>query len=285
MSTVLISGLGLIGSSIARTIRDGDRKIEIIGSDPDDDSAQFLLDQQIINIRKSFEEAAIMADFIVLAGPVSVIVAQIHALQRLSLKPDVFITDVGSTKKTIMKAAQPLLAKGINFVGGHPMAGSDKSGGRFGTLNLFKNAIYFLVGKSQTNRKLADYQQLLSKSMIRWQPITAAAHDQLVSELSHLPHVVAVTLVNTITDSLDEKSIGLKAAAGGFKDTTRIAASDPTMWTTIMMNNTEQISRALSQFQQHLAKFQAALDTHDEATIKAFFARARASRKSIDERK
>ncbi|MFD1126531.1 prephenate dehydrogenase [Lentilactobacillus raoultii] len=285
MATVLISGLGLIGSSIARMIKQDHRELTIIGSDPDDETAQFLLNHQLIDRRQTFSEAAPLADFIILAGPVSVILEQINVLATLSLKSDVLVTDVGSTKETIMKTANQLIQNDINFIGGHPMAGSDRSGSRFGSSELFNNATYFIVGQTKNNRKLAQFQQLLSKAAIHWQPISSSSHDQLVCELSHLPHVIATTLVNTAVDDLEGEPLGLRAAAGGFKDTTRIAAADPTMWTAIMMNNTDRINQSLTQFQQHLAQFQKALTAHDESTIKQFLKRARTSRKSVDERK
>lgn len=285
MATILISGLGLIGSSIARMIKQDHREITIIGSDPDDETVQFLLNHQLIDRRQMFSEAAPLADFIILAGPVSVILEQINVLATLSLKSDVLVTDVGSTKETIMKTANQLIQNDINFIGGHPMAGSDRSGSRFGSSELFNNATYFIVGQTKNNRKLAQFQQLLSKAAIHWQSISASSHDQLVCELSHLPHVIATTLVNTVVDNLEGGPLGLRAAAGGFKDTTRIAAADPTMWTAIMMNNTDRINQSLTQFQQHLAQFQKALTAHDEPTIKQFLKRARTSRKSVDERK
>lgn len=285
MATVLISGLGLIGSSIARVMRGNDSDIELIGSDPDDDTSQFLLDHHIIDKRMNFAAAAQIADLIVLAGPVSVIISQLKQLANIKLKPDVLVTDVGSTKAAVERAAEPLLAKGVNFVGGHPMAGSDKSGSQFGSQHLFDYAVYFLLTKSQTNRKLIWFQTLMAGADIHWQAIDAKQHDQLVSELSHVPHVIAVTLVNTIADSLAGNPAGLRAAAGGFKDTTRIAASDPTMWTAIMLSNADQISRELVQFQKHLAAFQQAIQSHDEKTIRETLESARRTRKSLDEGK
>ncbi|EEI24613.1 prephenate dehydrogenase [Lentilactobacillus hilgardii] len=285
MTTVLISGLGLIGSSIARVIKQENSEIEIIGSDPDDESAQFLLEHHLIDDRQVFTNAVPLADFIILAGPVSVVIRQINELITLPLKPDVFVTDVGSTKEAIMDAAKPLISEGVNFVGGHPMAGSDKSGSRSGKLDLFDHAVYFVVGGTTANPKLVQFQNLLSAAHLRWQVISASLHDQLVSEISHVPHVIAVTLVNTIADDLSRNPDALKAAAGGFRDTTRIAASDPTMWTAIMMSNAELINHELSKFQQHLSHFQTALEARDEEEIKNIFKNAQAVRKSLDERK
>lgn len=282
MTTVLISGLGLIGSSVARIIKDGNPETDIIGSDPDDGSAQFLLDHRIIDEREEFAEAAPKADVIVLAGPVSVIVAQIDILSKLPLKDGALITDVGSTKQVIMNEAKKLTQPGIGFIGGHPMAGSHLTGGENGSAKLFAGSKYFLVTGSQTDRQLRELQKLMKSANVEWITTTAETHDKLVSELSHVPHAVAAALVNNIADSLKDDPVGLNAAAGGFKSTTRIAASDPKMWTAIMMSNSTEISREIQSFQQELSELQAAIKDQDADTIFKTFAKAQKIRKSLD---
>lgn len=283
MTTVLISGLGLIGSSIARIIKAGDSTVEIIGSDPDDESAQFLLDHQIIDQRYNFTQAASQADLIILAGPVSVILSQIDELAQLTLKDQVLVTDVGSTKQAVMTEAKRLTENGIAFLGGHPMAGSHLTGGQNGSVDLFSGSKYFLVTGSQTKQQLRDFEQILDMANVDWTEITAETHDKLVSELSHLPHVVAATLVNSIADSLVDDPVGLTAAAGGFKSTTRIAASDPNMWTAIMMSNSQVIAQELAAFQTALKHFEEAIQNQDEAAIYAAFEKAQQIRKSLDD--
>ncbi|MGF2385318.1 prephenate dehydrogenase [Lentilactobacillus otakiensis] len=283
MTTVLISGLGLIGSSIARIIKDGDAAVTILGSDPDDENADFLLEHQMIDSRVAFTDGAKNADVIILAGPVSVILDQIGELSQLSLKDGVLVTDVGSTKQAIMTAATRLTQKGVAFMGGHPMAGSHLTGSQNGTVNLFKNAKYFLVTGSQTERQLRDFQKLLKSANVDWITTSAQTHDKLVSELSHVPHAVAAALVNSIAEGLADDPVGLKAAAGGFKSTTRIAASDPQMWTAIMMSNSEVISSELASFQQQLSQLEQAIKSQDEAAIYATFAKAQKTRQSLDD--
>lgn len=282
MTMVLISGLGLIGSSIARIIRDGNPETDIIGSDPDDGSAQFLLDHRIIDAREQFTEAASKADVIILAGPVSIIMSQIKILSKLHLKDGALITDVGSTKQAIMKAAKQLMQPGIGFVGGHPMAGSHLTGSQNGSVDLFSGSKYFLVTGSQTDRQLREFKKLMKLANVEWITTTAETHDKLVSELSHIPHAVAAVLVNSIADSLQDNPIGLKAAAGGFMSTTRIAASDPKMWTAIMMSNSSEISRQIELFQQQLNDLQTAIKHQDADKIFDTFAKAQKIRKSLD---
>lgn len=283
MTKVLISGLGLIGGSIARIIREGDDAVQIIGSDPSDDSSEFLLQHNIINSRAKFADAAPSADIIILAGPVSVIIQQIGVLSKLSLKHGALITDVGSTKQMIMDEAQKLNQSDVGFMGGHPMAGSHLTGGKNGSSHLFSGSKYFLVTGSQTDRQLREFKKLMRLANVDWITTSAAIHDKLVSELSHVPHVVSAALVNSIADRLQTDPIGLKAAAGGFKSTTRIAASDPKMWTAIMLSNSKEISSEIDEFQEELRQLQEAIKTQDEKTIFATFAKAQKIRKSLDD--
>ncbi|GHP14182.1 prephenate dehydrogenase [Lentilactobacillus fungorum] len=282
MRTVLISGLGLIGSSIARIIKQADSTIQIIGVDPDDRSVDFLMAQLVIDQRRSFAEAAPLADLIVLAGPVSVIIEQINELVSLSLKPDVLVTDVGSSKVKIMAAATHLSARQVAFVGGHPMAGSDKVGSRFGRVDLFSGAAYFLVAQSQTDTQLNQFKRLMAPANVNWQMIDAKAHDHLVSELSHVPHIVATTLVNTVAKSLENNPLGLKVAAGGFKDTTRIAGASPEMWTAVALSNADEITRDLDQFKNQLSELQAAIKRGDRQRVFEIFEAASKIRKSLN---
>lgn len=282
MTTVLISGLGLIGSSLARVMRQSDELITIIGDDPNDDTSQFLLDQQVIDERGTLVNAAKRADLIILAGPVSVIVNQLQQLTQVTLKPDVLVTDVGSTKTQVMQASKALQQRGIAFMGGHPMAGSHESGGRAGRQNLFNGATYFLVNGSQTAAQVERFEHLLQAAQLSWVTVTAKAHDQLVSEISHVPHVLAANLVNTAAHQLAHDPVGLNAAAGGFKSTTRIAGADPTMWTAIMMSNADAISTQLDTYIEQLEQIKQAIKTQDQDAIYQFFDRAQTTRQRLE---
>lgn len=283
MTTVLISGLGLIGSSLARIMKQSAVQPTILGDDPNDDTSQFLLGQGIIDERVKLLNAASRADIIVLAGPVSVIIKQLTALATADLKPNVLVTDVGSTKMQVMTASQPLQQRQIAFMGGHPMAGSHQTGARAGREDLFDNATYFIVDGSQTPAKTAQFKACLAPSRMRWVTVSAEAHDGLVSEISHVPHVLAANLVNTADHQLKHDAVGLSAAAGGFKSTTRIAGADPTMWTAIMLSNSEVISNQLTSYMEQLKQIQGAIETHDSAKIYQFFAHAKAVRERLDQ--
>jgi len=283
MTTVLISGLGLIGSSLARIMKKSDLQPTILGDDPNDDTSQFLLGQGIIDERVTLLKAASRADIIVLAGPVSVIIDQLARLANVTLKPGVLVTDVGSTKTQVMVASQPLQQQHVGFMGGHPMAGSHKTGGRAGREDLFDNATYFIVDGSQTAAQTAQFKACLKPAKLRWVNVPAKAHDGLVSEISHVPHVLAANLVNTADHQLKHDSVGLSAAAGGFKSTTRIAGSDPTMWTAIMLSNSEAVSEQLTTYMDQLKQIQEAIETHDTEKIYQFFAHAKTVRERLDQ--
>lgn len=282
MTTVLISGLGLIGSSMARIMKQSDVQPTILGDDPNDDTSQFLLDQGIIDERVTLLNAASRADIIVLAGPVSVIIGQLGQLVKTKLKPNVLVTDVGSTKMQVMSASKPLQEQNIAFMGGHPMAGSHKTGARAGKEDLLDNAVYFLVDGSQTAPQTALFKACLEPAKLRWVTMSAEAHDGLVSEISHVPHVLAANLVNTADHQLKHDAVGLNAAAGGFKSTTRIAGADPTMWTAIMLSNSEVISEQLTSYMKQLKQIQSAIETHDADQIYQFFAHAQSVRERLD---
>jgi prephenate dehydrogenase len=282
LTTVLISGLGLIGSSIARVMKQSEAAPTILGADPNDDTSQFMVDQHLVDERVTLTEAAGRADMIVLAGPVSVIVQQLKELATLPLKADVLVTDVGSTKTQVMQAAEGLRDRHVAFMGGHPMAGSHQTGGRSGRADLFDGATYFLVTGWQTAAQTAAFKRLLTPASLKWVTMSATDHDALVSEISHVPHVLAANLVNTAAQQLQHDPVGLNAAAGGFKSTTRIAGSDPTMWTAIMLSNSEAITTQLTAYIDALQTIQTAIQHHDEPQIYQFFEHAQAVRQRLD---
>lgn len=282
MTTVLISGLGLIGSSLARMIRKSKPDATVLGSDPDSDTSQFMLDHQLMHHRIDFETGAVQADVIILAGPVSVITTQLATLARLNLKTGVLVTDVGSTKAAVLAAAQPLMDRHVAFLGGHPMAGSHKTGSAAGAIQLFMHASYFLVPGTATEAQLDILKGLLAPAQFHYIELSADRHDQLVSTTSHLPHVVAATLMNTAQQQLAGEPNWHAGTAGGFRDTTRISAADPTMWTAIMTSNREAILGELTAFEAQLVTLRQAIESGDQAAIHAFFDQAQRARQTLN---
>ncbi|QMU08376.1 prephenate dehydrogenase [Levilactobacillus suantsaii] len=279
MSQVLIKGLGLIGSSLALAIRQAHPEVRLVGCDVNAESLAYAQQTGMIDaVASDFLAAAPQADVIILAGPVSVICDDLTLLASLTLKPDVLVTDVGSTKQTVLTAAKPLQRRGVAVVGGHPMAGSHKSGATAGRADLFENAFYFLVPGHAPQAAVTRLQDLLKGTHVKWLTVTPTQHDRLVGQLSHLPHVVAAALVNQTQRALADSPLGLRLAAGGFKSITRIASSDPTMWTAILLANGPIVTEQLAAYQAELTRIATAVKQRDVTQLTAFFATAKTTR-------
>lgn len=279
MTRVLIKGLGLIGSSLALAIRAAHPTVHLVGVDVDAASLSYAQQQTIVDeVSHDFSKSARIADVIILAGPVSVICADLRQLATLTLKPHVIVTDVGSTKRTVMAASRGLGQRGVTFIGGHPMAGSHKSGVTAGRADLFENAFYFLVPGLADANAVAQLQTLLSGTRVKWLTVTSKQHDRIVGQLSHVPHVVAAALVNQTHTALADSPLGLRLAAGGFKSLTRIASSDPTMWTAILLANGQLVTHQLQDYIDELRVIQTAIGAGDATTINQFFTTAKVTR-------
>lgn len=281
METVFIKGLGLIGSSLARAIKQAHPQTQIIASDINEETLQYAEVNKIIDQGVTGMKGSELADYIILASPVSQIIKDIASLAKQKLKPEVIITDVGSTKQTVMQAAQALTRRGLTFIGGHPMAGSHKSGVRAGRADLIENAYYFLIPALQTTgvSKLID---LLRGTNAKWLQVAPAQHDKIVAQVSHLPHIIAAELVNQTQQTFKDEPVGMRVAAGGFKSVTRIAASDPTMWSAILLNNKELILKQLHDYTAGLENISSLIQKEDRSALFDFFQQAKARRESLN---
>ncbi len=283
MTTVFIEGLGLIGSSLARAIRQRRGDVTVVGHDQNQKNLAWAKQHQVIDVvaKHGLKDAG-RADIIILATPVTEIVRELKQLATQSLKPGVIVTDTGSTKAVVMQAAQALMAKDVTFVGGHPMAGSERSGVQAGRASLFAEAHYFLVNGNAREDQILALRNVLSAAGAYFKILSASQHDQMVAQISHVPHVVASALAISAAQGLKDQPQALQFSAGGFRDTTRIAAGDPTMWTAIMQSNTQAILTALD---ADLATLQQARDliaANDTDGIHAWFTKAQQVRQSID---
>ncbi|WP_125711321.1 prephenate dehydrogenase [Lacticaseibacillus porcinae] len=283
MTTVFIEGLGLIGSSLARAIRQRRGDATVIGHDQNPESLAWAKAHQVIDVTANHGLAdANNADIIILATPVTEIVRELKQLATLPLKSGVIVTDTGSTKAIVMQAAQSLMAKGVTFVGGHPMAGSEKSGVQAGRASLFAEAHYFLVNGNASDDQILALRNILSAAGAYFEILNATQHDQMVAQISHVPHVVASALAISAAKGLTDQPQALQFSAGGFRDTTRIAAGDPTMWTAIMQSNTDAIVSALDANLATLQHMRDLIADHDVDAMHAWFVQAQQVRQSID---
>ncbi|WP_413627502.1 prephenate dehydrogenase [Fructilactobacillus vespulae] len=284
MKTVLVKVLGLIGSSLIRGIKINHPEYKIIGLDENQRTIQYALNHGLIDEAATDLTNSSEADFIILATPVSQIIIDIAQLSKLDLKKDVVVTDVGSTKQLIMKTARKLDSKHITFVGGHPMAGSHKTGVTAGKANLFENAFYFQISGKNTEAA-QKIQKLLVGTKAKWLKVNAKQHDKIVAQISHLPHIIAAGLVNQTNQEFSNEPLGMELAAGGFKSITRIASADPVMWKSILLSNQEIILQQLKIYQETLNKLAAHLKNRDEEEVESFFATAKFNRDKLKQQK
>lgn len=280
---ILVIGLGLIGGSIALGIKKQQPTATIIGLDKAMDSLIQGKKLGVIDeIGASFEAEMKTADVVFFCTPVSQTRKMLQNLDAESLKEDVLLTDVGSTKQEIMNAAQPLIDQGVSFIGGHPMAGSHKSGVLAADIDLFENAYYLLTITDQTNpRRVTELQELLTETRAKFLVVTPKEHDQMTGILSHLPHIIASGLVNQTDDFMVEHPNAKRLAAGGFRDITRIASSDPNMWTDILASNREVLISHLDGWQSQMRQVRDWLAEDNQPAIFEFFAEAKVTRDAL----
>ncbi|MBP1045676.1 prephenate dehydrogenase [Enterococcus sp. BWM-S5] len=278
---IVIVGLGLIGSSLALAVKKEHPKVTIIGIDIQEASEEFALKRGIIDERGAeLQEAAAEADVILLCSPVEVVKKQLTELSSCILKPDVIISDVGSTKKEIVEAAEQLRLD--SFIGGHPMAGSHKSGVTAGDERLFENAYYILTpNQNADSKKVNALKELLKGTQAKFVTLEPEEHDQITGMLSHLPHVIAAGLVNQSKVFNEKHPRARQLAAGGFRDITRIASSDPEMWTDILLNNKEILLDLITGWQNEMDQVSQWLKNGNQEAIFQFFYEAKETRNQM----
>ncbi|KAB7708912.1 prephenate dehydrogenase [Bacillus aerolatus] len=253
---VFIAGLGLIGGSLAKTIKKAHPQAEVIGYDIRADEVGLAEALNVIDRKaESFQEGAEQADLIILAAPVLQTEAMIKRLAGFELKKEVIITDTGSTKKRIMDCAAILESRQAAFIGGHPMAGSHKSGVAAAKELLFENAFYLLTpGEHANEKQVAILKKWLQGTKAKIIELSADDHDHLTGVVSHFPHVIAASLVHQARRHNHSNSLISRLAAGGFRDVTRIASSNPEMWKDISLHNREMLLALLSEWKVEMER-------------------------------
>lgn len=279
---IAIAGLGLIGGSIARDIKDKGLADTVTGYGRSPERmkkamALGLIDEYFVG----YEEGLDAADLVIIGTPVRMI-TQTAKDMAPHLKPGTTLTDVGSVKAEIVAALEPLMPAGVCFIGGHPVAGTENSGFESSLSGLFESRVCVLTPTANSNQKalarLERFWQMIGSSVIL---MDVNAHDRIFAGISHLPHMVAFSLVNALVDMEGFEKQILEYSAGGFKDFTRIAASDPVMWRDIALMNRDNILRALGFFENSLAALKGALAGGDEKKIEELFQKSRDTRRGI----
>ncbi|MBO4980308.1 MAG: prephenate dehydrogenase [Lachnospiraceae bacterium] len=274
-------GLGLIGGSIARAVKQKIEDSRIIAYDINQDTLDAALAEKIADVATdSIDSHFADCDYIFLCAPVQKNDSNLQAVKAV-LSPDCLLTDVGSVKTDIHRAIHEA-GLDSQFIGGHPMAGSERVGFVNSKAVLLENAYYILTPTGEVSPdKLTSYKDLVAKLGALPLILTCEQHDYVTAAISHLPHVIASSLVNLVRDSDSAEGIMKMVAAGGFKDITRIASSSPVMWQQICLTNTENISGLLGAYIDSLCSIREKLDTRNEDALYDFFDSARTYRDSF----
>ncbi len=278
-------GLGLIGGSVARHLKKLDRGYTLIAYNRSINSLNEAKKDGIIDIIcTEINDEFSKCDYIFLCTPV-----EYNAIYLAKLKPIIkdtcLITDVGSVKTHIHNEVIRLGLES-NFIGGHPMAGSEKTGYINSSDHLLENAYYAITPTAKsTPDKVEEYRQLVSDMGALPIVIDYKEHDYVVASISHLPHVIASSLVTTIKHSDNKQETMKLLAAGGFKDITRIASSSPEMWQQICLTNTDNIVKVLDNFSNNLNSFKNIIANREEQSIYERFEESRDYRNSINDNK
>jgi cyclohexadieny/prephenate dehydrogenase len=284
---VALIGIGLIGSSLARVLRRDSPQTKIVACAR---RAETLAAAARLGLADETTDdparAAEGADLVVVATPLS---AYAGIGQRIgpALEPGAIVTDVGSVKEAVIRDLAPHLPPGVHFVPGHPVAGTEHSGPEAGFAELFRDRWCILIPLPQTPPEaVGRVGAIWEQAGMRVVTMSAGHHDRVLAMTSHLPHLIAYTIVGTATN-LEEslKSEVIEFSASGFRDFTRIAASDPVMWRDIFLNNREAVLDVLQRFSEDLSALQRAIRWGDGQQLEDLFTRTRAIRRSIIEAK
>ncbi|OYU15533.1 MAG: cyclohexadienyl dehydrogenase [Alphaproteobacteria bacterium PA4] len=281
-SRVAIIGMGLIGSSLARAIRADMPTVRLTVSDGDADvRARVQALDLADDVTDNAGAAVVDADLVILAVPVGAMGA-VAAEIAGDLAPGVIVSDVGSVKARVLADLGAALP-GVLVIPAHPVAGTEKSGPDAGFATLFYDRWCILTPAADAPEwqvaRLGDFWRALGA---RVEVMDAQHHDRVLAVTSHLPHLIAYSIVGTASD-LETVTRGevIKYSAGGFRDFTRIAASDPVMWRDVFLNNREAVLETLGRFTEDLVALQRAIRWGEGDTLEALFTRTRAIRRSI----
>lgn len=276
-------GLGLIGGSIAKGLKRAWPDIKILAYMRTRSKLELAMQDGIVDeILDGVGERLRICDIIFLCTPVEYNARYLREIGPY-LKDGAIVTDVGSTKTDIHRTVRELGMEHC-FVGGHPMAGSEKTGYENATDHLLENAYYIITPTPHSRQEDVEKMTAIAR-LIGSLPIVLdyEKHDRIVAAISHLPHIIASSLVNLVRDCDDSEELMKQLAAGGFKDITRIASSSPEMWEQICMTNTGPISEMLNSYIASLQHILKSLHQHDSHTVYELFEQSRTYRNSISD--
>ncbi|HQS38542.1 MAG: prephenate dehydrogenase [Methylotenera sp. 17-45-7] len=286
MKKIVIFGVGLIGGSVALALKKAGSTAQIVGLGRSTESLQTALALGVIDVASTDVASAVQnADLILIATPVAQTPAILKAIQP-HLSPNTIITDAGSTKSDVLAYAQATLgAQAKQFVGGHPIAGAEKSGVSAATVDLYSNKNVVLTPiQDNSVDAIQQVKNLWQSCGANVSEMSAATHDSIFAAVSHLPHLLAFALVDDIASRPNAEQL-FGFAASGFRDFTRIAGSHPEMWRDISLANKTALLSELIAYQAELAQLKQLLENEDGAGLQALFERASTARNAWAKRK
>ena len=279
---IAIIGMGLIGASIARASRRAGLATVMAGYDADpaaiaDVAALALVD----DVADSAAAAVADADLVIMAVPVGAVGEVAEAIIP-RMKPGAVLTDTGSTKRSVLRDVAPHLNETIIWLPSHPLAGTEHSGPQAGIEHLFDGRYWIVLPLDAPESALLEFESFVTGLGSVVERMTPEYHDKVLALTSHLPHLIAYTIVGTAVDLEQQlKNDVIRFSASGFRDFTRIAASDPVMWRDVFLNNDEAVLEMLQRFSEDLSYLQRAIRWQEGDKLEDLFSRTREIRRSI----
>jgi len=282
---VCIIGCGLIGSSLARAIKKNNLAEKIVSSNRSDAVNKKVIELKIVDDSSADTKKMVDgSDLVVIATPLSSYEDVISKIKN-SLKDGVILTDVGSVKENIISLVEKNIPENISWIPSHPIAGTEESGPEAGFSELFQNRWCILTPSKKAKEKDINLLQTFwEKVGSKVDIMQAKQHDYILSITSHIPHLIAYNIVNTSLNIQDEKkSTIVKYSAGGLRDFTRIAASNPIMWRDVFIQNKKNTSKMIDQFIKNLEDLKKAIENEDGKKLEQIFTKTKKIRKDIVE--
>jgi cyclohexadieny/prephenate dehydrogenase len=281
---ISIIGCGLIGSSILRAVDEKKLASKISAYDKSSKVNDYLKKKFSIEICHNISNVVKDADLVIIASPLSSYKEILLSIQS-NLKENVILTDTGSAKKEVNKIINNLNLKNVNWIASHPIAGTEYSGPESGFASLFKNRWCILsADKKASKDKISELEKFWSNLGSKVKSMSFEDHDYILSLTSHLPHAVAYSIVKTAINNEDKyKDDVIQYSAGGLRDFTRIAASDPLMWKDIFIDNSDNILKVLDNYSKNLEEIKNAIKKKDSKKLLEIFSSTKKVRKEIIE--
>ncbi len=278
---ITVIGLGLIGGSLAWALKESGQVGIVVGIDTNDDSIKYAFDNEIIHEGASeINEVISGSEIIVISTYVDSIADTAKSVSEFSSEGTI-ITDVGSVKSQVVEEVGSVLPENLHFVAGHPIAGTEYSGIRAADKNLFTQKRCILTPNAKTDPyakgRVAKMWEIVGSEVFEMDP---AAHDHIFAIVSHLPHVVAYSLISSVVGAKDSEEL-LEFAGGGLKDYTRVSASSPQMWSQIFSANKEQLLDAIAVFKGSLEKIESAIENEDFELLKKELEKAAKAKRGL----